>query len=74
MLVGFAGPPRRSVSLRILSSRTPSTSTPAQEQERHDLPCNLVRPLSLRPPMRAAGCTGQSRPGGDHDHGERGPR
>eukprot|EP00964_Phaeocystis_antarctica_P096293 scaffold62610_cov53-Phaeocystis_antarctica.AAC.1 len=39
MLVGFAGPPRRSVSLSILSSRTPSTSTPAQEQERHDLPC-----------------------------------
>ena len=26
MLVGFAGPPRRSVSLSILSSRTPSTS------------------------------------------------
>ena len=27
----------------------------------------LVRPRGLRPPMRATGCTGQSRPGGDHD-------
>ena len=30
---------------------------------------SLVRPWGLRPPMRAAGCTGQSRSGGDHGHG-----
>eukprot|EP00964_Phaeocystis_antarctica_P039712 scaffold22716_cov76-Phaeocystis_antarctica.AAC.1 len=42
------------------SSRTRATRPSLQ---------NLVRPWSLRPPMRAAGCTGRSRPGGDHDHG-----
>ena len=25
--------------------------------------------IPARPPVRAAGCTGQSRPSGDHDHG-----
>ena len=38
VLVGFAGPLRRSVSLSYLWSRAPSTLMPApQEQEHHDL-------------------------------------
>ena len=45
------------------SSRTRATRPSLQ---------NLVRPWILRPPMRAASCTGQSRPGGDHDHGANG--
>ena len=47
------------------SSRTRATRPSLQ---------NLVMPWSLRPPMRAAGCTGQPRPGGDHDHGANGGR
>eukprot|EP00964_Phaeocystis_antarctica_P078659 scaffold48931_cov54-Phaeocystis_antarctica.AAC.1 len=42
------------------SSRTRATRPSLQ---------NLVGPWGLRPPMRATGCTGQSRPGGDHHHG-----
>ena len=47
------------------SSRTRATRPSLQ---------NLVRPWSLRPLMRAVGCTGQSRPGGDHDRGANGER
>eukprot|EP00964_Phaeocystis_antarctica_P001736 scaffold913_cov73-Phaeocystis_antarctica.AAC.4 len=60
-----ASPPPGATELLDIEAHAQHTSMPApQEQQQQQ---NLMGPWGLRPPRRAAGCTGQSRPCGDHD-------